>query len=271
MSKSNFWSSIETAKDVESKLPAAVKSAARTLRVIEFFVEVRRRARANEIADRLGLPQSSASALLNSMVRLGYLDFDYATHTFQPTLRVAMLGAWLEDGPFRDGSMVSMIEGLANETGHAVSLSTRNDIHVRYMYTIQSRDPAVACITLAIRRYAVWSASGMALLASKPQGDVKALIRRTRAEDDPFVRQIKAAQVLERLDEATRQGYSFSRGLVTQGAGSIAMKLPSSLTGDHEEIALSVAGDLEKLTNAETKIVTLIRDAVAALETKHAR
>ncbi|MEH2480059.1 DNA-binding IclR family transcriptional regulator [Nitrobacteraceae bacterium AZCC 2146] len=271
MSKSNFWSSIETAKDVESKLPAAVKSAARTLRVIEFFVEVRRRARANEIADRLGLPQSSASALLNSMVRLGYLDFDYATHTFQPTLRVAMLGAWLEDGPFRDGSMVSMIEGLANETGHAVSLSTRNDIHVRYMYTIQSRDPAVARITLAIRRYAVWSASGMALLASKPQGDVKALIRRTRAEDDPFVRQIKAAQVLERLDEATRQGYSFSRGLVTQGAGSIAMKLPSSLTGDHEEIALSVAGDLEKLTNAETKIVTLIRDAVAALETKHAR
>jgi DNA-binding IclR family transcriptional regulator len=93
MPKPNLWSSIATAKDVDSKLPTAVKSAARTLRVIEFFVEVRRRARANEIADRLGLPQSSASALLNSMVRLGYLDFDYATHTYEPTLRVAMLGA----------------------------------------------------------------------------------------------------------------------------------------------------------------------------------
>lgn len=271
MPKPNLWSSISTVKDVDSKLPTAVKSAARTLRVIEFFVEVRRRARANEIADRLGLPQSSASALLNSMVRLGYLDFDYATHTYEPTLRVAMLGAWLTDGPFRDGSMLSTIDRLADETGYAVSLSTRSDIHVRYIYTIQSRDPTVARITLAIRRYAAWSASGFVLLAGKPQAFVKALIRKTRAEDETCTRLIDSAQVLKRLEEATNQGYSFSRGLVTAGAGSIAMRLPSSLTGNREEIALSVAGDLQKLTNAETEVVMLMREAIAALKAKHAR
>lgn len=269
LAKSHFWSSIATAKDVESKLPAAVKSAARALRVIEFFVEIRRSARANEISDRLGLPQSSTSVLLNSMVRLGYLDFDFSTHTYQPTLRVAMLGAWLEKGPFRDGSMLSMIERLADETGYAVSLSARSDMHVRYMYAIQARDPAIVRITLATRRYAVWSSSGLVLLVEIAGADIKALIRKTLAEKDPFVRQINASQVLEHIEVAKKQGYFFSRELVTAKVGSISIRLPASLTGNREAVALSVAGNLETVARSEQDIVEKMRAAISQLESQH--
>lgn len=267
--KQHFWSSITTAKDVEGDTPAAVKSAARAFRIVEFFAEVRRGARANEIADRLGIPQSSTSVLLSSMVRLGYLDFDFTSHTYRPTLRVAMLGAWLDKGPFRDGAILDMVEKLAGDTGYAVSLSARNDIYVRYLHAIQARDPRIVRITLAIRRYAAWSSAGTVLLVGIPQTDLRALVRRTRAEKDSFVQRFDVAQVLNNVEAAASQGYFFSRGLVTPKAGSISIRLPQSLTGEGQPIALSVAGDLAVIADHEHDIVERMRRDIDELSKKY--
>src|SRR5690606_23559085 len=51
-----------------------VKSAARALRVLELFDELRRDARVAEISMRLGYPQSSTSVLLKCLEKAGYLD-----------------------------------------------------------------------------------------------------------------------------------------------------------------------------------------------------
>lgn len=265
MSKRQFWSSVLTLKDVGSSVPSAIKSAARALRVLEFFAEIRRGARANEIAERLEMPQSSTSVLLGSLVKLNYLDFDYTTHTYQPTLRVAMLGAWLDTGPFRDGSMLQMLERVAEQTSGVVSLSQGNGIYVRYLHVIQSNHQAVH-LSLALRRYIVWSSAGISLLVGRSEAEIKKLVTITRAQDDPFVSRIQLEDVLQMVQDATQQGYYFSRSIVTPGMGTISIRLPESLTGSQGPIVFCVGGDVGSLERSEKDIVQLIREELEKME-----
>jgi DNA-binding IclR family transcriptional regulator len=265
MTKEHFWSSVLMPKDVASGVPSAIKSAARALRILEFFAEIRRGARANEIAERLEMPQSSTSVLLASLVKLNYLDFDYATHNFRPTLRVAMLGAWLDTGPFRDGSMLQMLERVADETSSLVSLSQGNDIYVRYLHVIQSHNQALH-LSLALRRYIVWSSAGISLLVGRPEVEIKKLVAATRAQDDPLVAQIKFENVLEMVRLADRQGYFFSRGMVTPGMGTISMRLPPALAGTQGPLVFGVGGRLEVLERSEQAIVQQMRDELEKME-----
>lgn len=265
MKRQHFWSSVLTPKDVGSSAPSAIKSAARALRVLEFFAEIRRGARENEIAERLEMPQSSTSVLLTSLVKLNYLDFDYPTHTYRPTLRVALLGAWLDTGPFRDGSMLQMLERVAEETSSVVSLSQGKNIYVRYLHVIQSNNQAVH-LSLALRRYIVWSSAGISLLVGRPEAEIKRLVTSTRAQDDPFVDRIRLEKVLEMVRAATQQGYFFSRGMVTPGMGTISMRLPPSLAGSQGPIVFGVGGPLDILERSEKDIVQQIREELEKME-----
>ncbi|MBW4332329.1 helix-turn-helix domain-containing protein [Stakelama sp. CBK3Z-3] len=260
----NFQDEVAPAKDIGGDLPPAIKSAERALRIIEFFAEIRRSARANEIASRLNIPQSSTSMLLNSLVRLGYLDIDYATHSYIPTLRVAMLGAWMDTGPFRDGTMLSMLERTAEETGFVVSLSQRNNIYIRYLHVIQAKGPTPH-VSLALRRYAVWSSAGIATLISAPDNLIKRLVLTTRAEDDAFVGRINLAEVLEFVHGAEREGYFFSKEMVTAGTGSLSMPLPPSLTGHETTLAFTIGGNIAPLTERLEEMLDRMKASIREL------
>jgi hypothetical protein len=81
---------------VDGRVPLgapAVKSAERVLKILEFFDDIQARATVMDIADTLGLPQSSTSSLLKSLVTLGYLEYEPSNRTYLPTGRVALLGS----------------------------------------------------------------------------------------------------------------------------------------------------------------------------------
>ena len=63
--------------------PVVVKSAARTLAILEHFDRCRASQSVGEIADALQLPQSSTSALLRSMVAVGYLTWSACLFTYE--------------------------------------------------------------------------------------------------------------------------------------------------------------------------------------------
>ncbi|WP_249025655.1 helix-turn-helix domain-containing protein [Erythrobacter sanguineus] len=86
-----------------------VKSASRTLEVLELFMEERRPLRLNEIYKALGYPQSSATNLLKSMLVMGYLNYNRANMTYLPTMRVSALGNWLPQAIYREGGLISLV------------------------------------------------------------------------------------------------------------------------------------------------------------------
>lgn len=72
-----------------------VKSASRTIQVLELFQQKKRPLRLNEIYRELNYPQSSATNLLKSLVVAGYLNYNLSTMSYLPTLKVSSLGSWL--------------------------------------------------------------------------------------------------------------------------------------------------------------------------------
>ncbi|WP_407168558.1 helix-turn-helix domain-containing protein [Bradyrhizobium sp. ORS 111] len=235
------------------------------LRIIEFFDEIRRPARANEVAERLGFPQSSTSVLLNSLVGLGYLDFDGRSKTYLPSIRIAVLATWRDTGCFRDGSMLAELDRLEAESGLAACLSTRSGIFVRYLNVVQHVRPGDVHITLSAKRYAVRSAAGIVLIADLSEAEIKRLIHRTRAEGDRAIADLSGREVIARVCWAKQHGYYFSAGLVDPRSGAVAIGLPKSITGGWQEMALSLAGRLELVDSKLKEHVRLLRHSIERL------
>lgn len=264
MGKTRSWPSQLIVEDV-SAAPAAVKSAARALRIVEFFDELRRPARANEIAERLGIPQSSTSVLLNSLVRLGYLDYDVRLKTYVPSIRIAVLATWRDTGCFRDGSMLALLERLSAQTGLAACLVGREGIFTRYLQIVQPCHPGGVHIPLSVRRFAVKVAPGIVLLANMPDAEIKALVHRTSAEESSKTIGTSLSEVMERVRQARIKKYYLSEGLVDPRNGGVAIALPTGITGGWQEMALSVAGAREDVSTQEEKLVQALTDAVRAI------
>ncbi|MHC2106635.1 IclR family transcriptional regulator [Methylobacterium sp. CM6246] len=242
---------------------AFVKSAGRVLQILELFDVLQREARVSEIAERLGFPQSSTSMLLKSLAQLGYLDYDADNRSFLPSPRVALLGAWLDKGPVRDGSLVRMLEHLSECTGGTVILAARNTIYSQYVHVLQAQTAMRFHVPPGTRRLVVWSATGTALLAGIPDAEIGPLVRRTNAEAPPEQPPIQVAAVLANVARLRQDGHFFSHGLVTSGAGSIAVPLPNRIDRKGRPLAVAVSGLLEEFERREAQIVAMIHDAIA--------
>ena len=243
--------------------PASVKSALRVLKVFEYFIETRKPSRAKDIARALDMPQSSASVLLRSLLEAGYLDQDPKDRTYMPTPRVTLLGAWIDSGPIRDGRLVHALEKLSEETSAGIFVATRIGIFSQYIYVMQARTAIRHHIPIGSRRLLAQSATGFALPASCPDDEIQAITRRTNADLPESA--LDPADVLREVETVRRDGYAFSRGLVTRGAGAIAMPLPAGLDRGHRPLVLSCSGMLEDFTQNEAQIVAAMRRAVDRL------
>lgn len=248
--------------DREPALPTLVKSAARVLQIFDFFDEIQRPARVNEIAERLNVPQSSTSVLLKSLIELGFMDYETTGRTYLPSPRIAMLGGWLDGGPMRDGSVIRMMEELAVRTGEAIVLATRNGVYAQDVRVIQGRGPEPLALPQGLRRLVVWSGAGLALLKDEPDALVQALCRRANAEATGGAT-IDYDRVQAHREQLKRAGYFFSRGLVTPGVGSIAVPLPHGLDGRNRAFAIAVTGRLQDMEAREKQLATILRQTVA--------
>lgn len=238
----------------------SVKSALRAVRVFEFFLETRRSATAKEIAAGLEIPQSSTSMLLRSLRDHGYLDYDPKDRTYLPTPRVTLLGTWLDKGPIREGRLIDAVSWLSDQTLEAVFVATRIGIFTHYIYVLQARGKLRYHIPMGSRRLAVSSATGYVLLGRLDEKTIASLVRRTNAEVEDA--QIDPATTLANVQKARDNGYAFSRGLVTAGAGAIAMALPQAIDTSRRPLAICVAGLLADFERREAELVQKLKTAV---------
>jgi len=246
--------------DATTEKHAVVKSAARVLRILAIFDDLQRKMRVGEIAERAGYPQSSTSVLLQSLAKLGYLAFDPVDRSYIPTVQVALLGSWIANGMAADGTVGRLMDELSEETGATITLASRNGIYAQYVHVIQATDTLRLHTPTGTNRLLVWSAAGFALLRDVSDDEIRILVRRTAAEQSIYKLDIK--QVLENVREFRRQGYFFSRELVTAGGGHISMRLPLAETKGQHALAIGVSGWIEDIERRKTRIIRAMRAAI---------
>lgn len=234
-----------------------VKSATRTLRVLEFFSERQSPANVGEIAQALSLPQSSASTLLRAMQNSGYLSYDLRSRSFMPTMRVTLLGNWLPGQMFGDLNPIEIMQRVHYKTGELVFLGLQNDLMIHYVHVVQATQPTPRLHTKpGWLRPILHCAAGRALVALRSDREAQGVIRRFNAEtEDPALR-VKPDAIMQSLSEARRRGYAYTENLLTKSSAIIAVPLPHEPGQAHA--AIGIGGPLERIRANRKRILSAL-------------
>ncbi len=233
----------------------AVKSAARVLQILEYFDDVRRPSTVMEVAETLGYPQSSTSALLRSLVTLGYLLYDPYTRLYMPSSRVALLGSWVNSQCLAEGKILRMLKELNRRTGDTVTLGARNGLQVQYIHVIQATSPARLHLTLGTVRSLAHSGAGYAILSTLSNPEVSRLVMRINAERAPDEPAVNIRELQDKLAEVRRTGYAFTTDLVTRGGGIVARALPQQ--PDQPLLVVGIGGISEVMRARKEELLAI--------------
>jgi DNA-binding IclR family transcriptional regulator len=238
-----------------------VKSAGRALEILEYFDDVQRPSTVMEVANALGYPQSSASALLRSLAAVGYLNYDPRTRLYVTSSRVALLGSWVNSGFFGEGAIISMMKEMNERTGDTVVLAIRNGLYVQYIHVIQATSPARLHLTLGTVRPLASSGAGYAVLSTMSDAEVTRLVMRINAEAKEGEPLIRIRDLLEALSGVRQRGYAFTCDIVTRGGGIIAAPLPR-MSGQ-PLMVVGIGGISEVMRAREQELADILKEQLA--------
>ena len=198
----------------------------------------------DKLAALAGLTRSNAHRTLATLIHAGYVRRDRATGTYGVTMKVLALG--LAAMGLRNLQQIApgFMATLANATGETVHLSELQALEVRYVDTIESRQPVRAYSEIGGRAPAHAVATGKALLAAQPSSWLDTLPE-VLERYTPATLTTKAA-LRTALDEVARTGYAVNRGEWRDGVGGLATVVRDA-TGQ-PIAALGISGPLDRLT-----------------------
>lgn len=243
-----------------------IKSAARTLEILELFHERRTPLRLTYIFEKLTYPQSSTTTLLKSLVVLGYLNYDRRTRTYFPTPRVAALGDWVNHHLFGAGDVLALMDSVFAQTNETVVISSQNDIFVQHIRVRTPDHPHKVPPTEGAMRMLTQSAAGLALMSRMTPKAVDKLCRHINAYEADHDRRVDIDGLLEQLQWVRREGYSLLAAFPFPEAAAIAMPLPRASHGIL--LTLGVGGLNSRITRRKSEIIGIMRVAIADYDAK---
>lgn len=250
----------ESAADGE--LAGVIKSAKRVLELFEFFAERRRSLAVTDVVHGLDYPQSSASALLKSLTKLGYLDYDRYRRLYRPTLRVALLGGWVQDDLYSETNLFNLMDELHRRSGgEALMLGMQNDIYVQYIHVVQSPGSELNWyLKPGSLRPLCRSATGRMLLSLKSDVQVQQLLWRVNAEETDPAKRMNIHDLLREINQIRTQKYAMTEGTINPNGGVIAIEMPTPQS--QPPMALGIGASLEMLRTDRERLLQLLNDAV---------
>ncbi|MCC8934964.1 IclR family transcriptional regulator [Bradyrhizobium ivorense] len=242
---------------------ATIKSARRVIEIMEFFDRKRRPIGLKEICDGLGYPVSSGAAMLKSLMLLGYLEYDKASRTYLPTMRIAVLGRWVADQLFSEARMLPLMEELRERTRETIILGTQSEIRAQYVHVLRSPQPLSYSAEPGSLRPLTRSGVGLVLLSTKSDPEIDTLVYRSNYDEPNRSRRVALKDVMEKVSGIRKQGYFFSRHLYTEGVGVIAMPLPAAPY--NRTFVVALGGPVRRLEKNLAANLTAMRKAIRTL------
>jgi len=238
--------------------PQPIKSAMRTLALLEYFRRTKASAAVTEIAAALAMPQSSTSVLLKSLVSLNYLEYDAETRRFLPSYRVALLGDWIQRARFGDKRMTDVMEQLQADTGETVMLGQQIGVGLQYLHVVVPATQRIQ-FTVHIGEIRPMSRTGLGqiLLSSKSNNQVRAIVRRNNADESDVPAHFRETALVQEIEAIRLRGFSETRGRTTPGANTIGMLVQSS--GKQSLLAMGIGGPIDRMDAKRQQIIDALR------------
>lgn len=241
--------------------PSTVKSAARSLQVLEHFEQIQRPATLVEIAQAMDWPVSSASMLLRTLCQMGYLNRDPETHAFAPTMRLPLLGGWIRAGHAGGHALATLVAQAQAATGLSAVLSTRHALDVQYIYVSRatargfaSRRPSAGTL-----RPVCLCAAGYMMLAGEQDERIALVARHAAAL---LKRRIPLDELMAGVASARLTGYAWQADTNTPGIGDVAVRLQED-DPFGQPLVLSVGAASDVVRTDHARLGRVLRDLVA--------
>src|SRR3954465_15874466 len=153
-----------------------VKSAERTVKILETLAASPTRLTLSELQERMGYPRSSLHALVRTLRELKWVEADEtgsAVGAGPPALPPGPAS------PDRDPALrfaYETLEDLRSEVGYTIHYARRDDAHVLYLASRESRNSVRLVSRVGRRLPAHVTALGQALLSDLTEAEVDALL-----------------------------------------------------------------------------------------------
>jgi DNA-binding IclR family transcriptional regulator len=196
---------------------------------------------------------------MRSLVTLGYLHYDPGNRSYLPSMRVALLGDWLQNMPLKNGQLIHLLQYLNDETGETMVLAAQNGLYAQYLRVLQSTSTTRMHFQISTLRPLLNSGTGRMLITKMEDAAIRKLVRKHNAHLGAE-RQIEMSQVFERLASDREKGYALSIHQVTSYSGVIAILLPTP--PGERPLAIGVAGLSQRLLHEEQRYVEVMREAI---------
>jgi DNA-binding IclR family transcriptional regulator len=238
-----------------------VKSADRTLEILEALADTPHRPGLSELAQQLGIPKSSLHAILRTMAARGWVDASDDGLHFGLGLRALRAGLAYIEGDDTVTMMGPLLDDLAHEFGETVHMGRLDAADIVYLAKRDSVHPLRLFSAVGRRLPAHATALGKALLARRSAAEVDRII-------GPSPRRLTANTIVGRTAlrtdlAATRErGFAIDREENSEGVVCLAVALPLA-TDDAVSISVPTTRldtALERrLADSLTRLVDVVR------------
>jgi len=201
-----------------------VSALARGLAVIEAFDRARAPLSVTEVAERAGVDRAVARRMLLTLVELG-LATETQRH-YQLSARVLRLGYSFLSQTGLDGIAQSFVTEVAHRTGESCSVAILDETEVVSLAHTPSPTHKIGFTLRPGTRWPAYvMASGRALLASKPDTEVRVLLGRMHRK--PFTSRtlVKIEAILDVVRTVRQRGFALVDGELEEGLMALAVPI----------------------------------------------
>lgn len=245
--------------------PGPAPAAASALDILEFLAQRGEPVPAAAIARALDLPRSSVYHLLTVLTERGYVAHLAEEHRYGLGVSAYELGSAYQ----RQEGLVRLarrtLDRLVDVTGHNAHLAILHGRDV--LYVIEQRAPRRPTLVtdVGVRLPATLTATGLAMLAELPAGQVRALFPHRDSLVQRDGRGVTSPTALRsQLQQVRSRGYAVEDGLVEPHLSSVA-KAAHDHTG-HPAAAVAVTWATEHVAPDErARLIAAVVDAAADL------
>lgn len=240
-----------------------VKSADRTLEVLELLASSPERRGLGELARALDIPKSSLHGILRTMARRGWVETDATGTRFKLGVRALQVGAAYLDADPAVGLVAGVLDGLAAEFGETVHLGRLDGPYVVYLAKRESVHPLRLFSAVGRRLPAHATALGKVLLAGRSEAELDAILPVPLPTLTPHTITDRSA-LSAQLAVVREQGYAVDREENTEGLRCFGVALHIS---DPPRDAISCSVPIPRLTpEREKEIASCLLEARERIE-----
>jgi len=198
-----------------------VKSAERTVRILETLAASQHKLTLSELQERVGYPRSSLHALVRTLRDLKWVEADESGSAIGIGPHALLSGtAYLDKDPALPYAYEAL-EDLRAEIGYTIHYARRDEAHVLYLASRESRDSVRVVSRVGRRLPAHLTALGQALLAQLTNDEVDSLL------DGDLIAYTQhtitdRAMLHKELEEVRGRGWAFEREQGTVGVACVA-------------------------------------------------